>query len=255
MDNPASNIYEAINRVMAKVGYVQKERGGGLKFSFASESALIAALRPEMVAENITMFCIGIADVESREYESSGGTHMVNISLTGHWQFTHAPSGTSLIAVARGEGSDSSDKANNKAMTGSMKYALRQTFMIETGDDPDKDQTDERKTVSKKSDEQYAKMFAGDKPKDWPKEQIDDLLTLGQFANIFELRNALKLSNELKPGITSTEGVTYWITQYKQARIEAKLGPAESAEHADFEYVAEKNRRTQDKAVERTAEQ
>src|SRR3990167_1905296 len=29
------------------------------------------------------------------------------------------------------------DKSVNKAMTGMLKYALRQTFLIETGDDPD----------------------------------------------------------------------------------------------------------------------
>ena len=32
---------------------------------------------------------------------------------------------------------DVGDKSANKAATGLLKYALRQTFLIETGDDPD----------------------------------------------------------------------------------------------------------------------
>ena len=41
-----------------------------------------------------------------------------------------------MSAMSSGEGSDTGDKASNKALTGAYKYALRQTFCIETGDDP-----------------------------------------------------------------------------------------------------------------------
>src|SRR5262249_36903978 len=37
-----------------------------------------------------------------------------------------------------GEASDAGDKAAPKALTGAYKYFLRQTFLIETGDDPDR---------------------------------------------------------------------------------------------------------------------
>jgi hypothetical protein len=36
-----------------------------------------------------------------------------------------------------GEGSDTGDKTLNKCMTAAYKYAIRQTLMISTGDDPD----------------------------------------------------------------------------------------------------------------------
>jgi hypothetical protein len=41
------------------------------------------------------------------------------------------------------------DKATAKAMTGAYKYALRQTFCIETGDDPDKDPSVDQERASK----------------------------------------------------------------------------------------------------------
>jgi len=143
----SENIHTAINAVMKEVGYVQKSRSGGLNYSFAGEAALIAALRPAMVEQNIYCFVMDVRDVETREYTTGNGKPMVNVSLTANVCFTHAPSATSVIVTARGEGSDSGDKANNKAMTGAYKYALRQTFLIETGDDPD-DNHEERGSQS-----------------------------------------------------------------------------------------------------------
>jgi hypothetical protein len=40
-----------------------------------------------------------------------------------------------------GEGQDAGDKAVYKAMTGALKYCLLKTFLIPTGDDPERDET------------------------------------------------------------------------------------------------------------------
>jgi hypothetical protein len=246
-ETAAKNIHEAISNVMGKVGYVQKEKKeGGLKYSYASEAALIAALRPEIVVEKITLSCDDISGVEVREYESNNGAKMVNVSLTAKWRFVHAPSGTSIIVTSRGEGSDNSDKANNKAMTGSMKYAIRQTFMIETGDDPDASQSDERRSHST-----APQATPRVDPSGWPTAYIETILALKYFANVFELKNALKLSKELKPGVTPLAGLQWWIECYKKFRIENKLEPQVAADTADSEYLAEKARKAQDAATEK----
>jgi len=140
-----SSIYTAINEVMAKVGYVQKERVPGLNYSFAGESALIQALRPAMVEAGIIVSMDDYELLSTETYTTAKGAVMYNVKVMGKIRFTHAPSETSIVVMALGEGADSSDKATNKAMTGAFKYALRQTFMIETGDDPDKDR-EERAT-------------------------------------------------------------------------------------------------------------
>jgi hypothetical protein len=54
------------------------------------------------------------------------------------YRLTHAPSGESEDCQVLGEASDAGDKAAPKALTGAYKYFLRQTFLIETGDDPDR---------------------------------------------------------------------------------------------------------------------
>lgn len=54
--------------------------------------------------------------------------------------------GETMNVTAIGEGIDSGDKASYKAATGALKYALRQSFIIETGDDPDKTSSEELQT-------------------------------------------------------------------------------------------------------------
>lgn len=137
-DPPAANIDQAIVRIMEAVGYVRKQRAPNLNYTFAGEAALIAALRPEMVAQGVFCYVLETHGMEREKYQTAKGTEMTNTVLHGVVRFMHAPSGTYRDVVASGEGSDSGDKSLNKATTGLYKYALRQTFCIETGDDPDR---------------------------------------------------------------------------------------------------------------------
>jgi hypothetical protein len=72
-----------------------------------------------------------------RKRTAKGGTQITNTLIKGTTRFTHAPSRTYIVVKAYGEGSDAGDKSTKKAATGLYKYALRQTFMIETGDNSD----------------------------------------------------------------------------------------------------------------------
>jgi hypothetical protein len=135
------NIHEAIAGIYASVnGYVQKTKSEGLRYSFASEADLIAKLRPAMVENGVFVYVHGYNEVQRGVVTSSKGTSMNTVTLSANVRFVHGASGTHLEVVALGEGADTGDKAGNKAMTCAYKYALRQTFCIETGDDPDRDQ-------------------------------------------------------------------------------------------------------------------
>lgn len=130
------DIHEAVNAVMQEVGYVQKKRSGELRYTYAGEAALIEAIRPSMVEHGIYMHVLEVKKIYRSTYETKSGTNMFNTLIEGIIRFAHV-SGTYIDAQATGEGSDSGDKSANKAMTGMYKYAMRQTFCIETGDDPD----------------------------------------------------------------------------------------------------------------------
>ena len=129
----------AILGVMSEVGYVQKQRAAGLNYSFASEAALIEALRPAMLNHGIFASVVGLTEITQDGFVTKSGTAMNRTFVHGVVRFTHPASETFIDVHAMGEGMDAGDKSANKAATGLLKYALRQTFLIETGDDPDKD--------------------------------------------------------------------------------------------------------------------
>lgn len=131
------NVHAAKLAVMKEVGYVQKQRSNGLNYTFAGEAALIAALRPVMIEHGLTITPISSRIVESSTYSTRNGGEMRLVRTEETFRITHAPSGTSEDITMLGEGADAGDKTVSKALTCGYKYFLRQTFMIETGDDPD----------------------------------------------------------------------------------------------------------------------
>jgi len=118
-------------------GFVIKQKAQGLPYSFAGEAAIIETVRPAMVAAQLNVRVHEILDVRREQVTSSKGAVQMYTTLRAVVRFSHAPSGTFVDCQALGEGADSGDKSVPKAMTGAYKYALRQTFCLETGNDPD----------------------------------------------------------------------------------------------------------------------
>jgi hypothetical protein len=133
-------INEAINKVMREVGYVKKQSADGLKYTYASEQALIRALRPPMVEEGLALVPTNYDVILTEGIVTSRGTPMNRVIVLGTFTLT-GRDGESMTVQALGEGTDSGDKAVNKAQTGAYKYALRQSFLIEAGDEDDPDST------------------------------------------------------------------------------------------------------------------
>lgn len=149
MTESTEEIYNAVHRVMASVGYVQKERNRNLDYTFASEKAFIEALRPAMVEQKLSVHCTHIQELRRDQYTTKHGSQMTNTTALFTFRFAH-PSGGHFDACAIGEGADVGDKSANKAMTAALKYVLRQTFLIETGDDPDSESSQEKEPAPKR---------------------------------------------------------------------------------------------------------
>jgi hypothetical protein len=90
-----------------------------------------------MVKHGLTISPQKMELLRLESFTTGKGTPMTRVLVHVDYRLTHAPSGQFEIIGAMGEGMDSGDKATLKAMTVADKYALRQGFMIETGDDPD----------------------------------------------------------------------------------------------------------------------
>lgn len=141
---PAS-IIKAIHQVKQKVEYVEKDGKNEFhKYKYASEAALIEALRPAIQDAGLVIIPSG---EELRPVDEHGVTHIV-MSYT----LTHISGDVWPDKLrAYGAGGDKSskgtvgDKGVYKALTGVNKYFLRQLFQIETGTDPEKDGSKDKK--------------------------------------------------------------------------------------------------------------
>lgn len=146
--NPSANgnptLRAAKAAVMAECPYLQKIKTPGLSYSFASEADLIGKLRPSMLTHGLTLSPSGLKVITDAEYTTGKGTVMRRVLIKAKYTFTHVGSGEHEDCYALGEGADVGDKAANKAMTAALKYALRQFFLIETGNDPDETPSESR---------------------------------------------------------------------------------------------------------------
>lgn len=147
---PAKNIFEALHRVMSEVGYVEKtgKYTVGKGYKYASERDLIAAIRPSLVKHGVLILPQGFTDLEVGEFKTKSGSIMQYYVGTANFLAVHVASGTQVHLAVPGSGADTGDKGAYQAQTGAMKYVLRNTFVIETGDDPDQEQDEERTTTS-----------------------------------------------------------------------------------------------------------
>jgi hypothetical protein len=136
---PAKTLAEALARIYADGGrYVQKtgQMQGVARYSYAKEGDFIAAVRPLMETHGVTIRPVAQQVITNETFQRKSGGDAYRVVILVTFEFLHS-SGDAKQVQAFGEGQDSGDKAFNKAMTGAMKYALRQTFCVETGDDPD----------------------------------------------------------------------------------------------------------------------
>jgi hypothetical protein len=141
MTETTNSLYSAMLAVMGEIGYVQKTgkvQGGGMNYRFAGEAALLKALRPHMVAHGLLLFPVACELREHHEVVETkyGPKPSRTIRTVSTYRLAHV-SGEHVDLQVAGEGQDKGDKATAKAMTIALKYALRQAFLIETGDDPD----------------------------------------------------------------------------------------------------------------------
>lgn len=139
LPGPAKSLAEAMCRVMERVGYVQKDKQmqGGGSYKYVSVEAVIDALRPEMIRQQLVLLPVGVEPLNVEHFEGKNGGRQNRTQVIYSFKMLHAPSSQAEPVVVIGEAIDVGDKSSNKAMTAARKYALLMAFNIETGLDPD----------------------------------------------------------------------------------------------------------------------
>jgi len=130
-------IHERMSKVLAGCGAIGKtEAGRDLPYKYRSVDAILAHVQP-LLAEHHIYLIPEVLESERTSYLTANQKTMFNTVARVRWRF-YTVDGSFVEAVTIGEGSDTSDKSSNKAMTASQKYALTQAFSIRTGEeDPD----------------------------------------------------------------------------------------------------------------------
>ena len=128
----------AVNAVMKDVDYVVK--GGHNEkqdYSYVSDADLALALQPALVKHGLVILPTGSVTQNQEHGKAQSGATMWRTDLIQTYCLAHK-SGQRVFLQVAGAGTDVQDKAPYKAMTGALKYVLRQTFLIPTGDDAEK---------------------------------------------------------------------------------------------------------------------
>ena len=130
-------LQEAKLAVMRDVHYIQKSSSPNLKYTFASEAELVKRLRDAMIEHGITMAPVEGKHISTDVSETKTGGKMRTGIIERTFRFSHVDSEDTNDVHVFGEAGDMGDKMMGKAMTHAKKYALREYFLVETGDDPD----------------------------------------------------------------------------------------------------------------------
>ena len=133
-----SNVYQKVSAVMASVEYLKKDGNvsyGSTSYNYLSEEKITSAIRKSMIEQGLIMY-----PVKTRIKDDAISFEKVVVT----YRVVNVEDKEDYIEIqVGGKGQDRGDKSMYKAMTGAFKYAQRQTFMISTGDDPDKTHSDE----------------------------------------------------------------------------------------------------------------
>jgi hypothetical protein len=134
------NLRQKLAVVRRRLVYVQK-RGYNPRFNYNYVTAAdIAGAVGDILAE---LGVVVVPRLESISHEASrtqGRTEAEHVArVVMSYSFVDVDTAEEITVKTAGEGLDSGDKAPYKAMTGALKYALLQSFLLATGDDPEEE--------------------------------------------------------------------------------------------------------------------
>lgn len=141
--------------VLAKIAKIAKDLekvakdlsvgGKGASYKAVSEGAILKAVKPLEDAHGVYSYPSSREIVQSELIRSMGDNGRERITFFERiktvYRFVDLEDGDYIEVVSYGDGMDVGDKSVGKAMTYADKYALMKAYKIETGDDPDKEES------------------------------------------------------------------------------------------------------------------
>lgn len=157
------NIYEKLNEIINELGPVEKNLyvpTGKSSYKAVSEKDVLDAIKPIEYKYKIYSYPVSrevIDDEQLEKISTSNNKETKTISqfmrIKTTYRFVNIEKPEEFIdIVSYGDGIDTGDKAPGKAMTYSDKYALMKGYKVSTGDDPDKDASENYNNAQKRKE-------------------------------------------------------------------------------------------------------
>lgn len=131
-------ITKKIINVMREVQYLTKDLHvihTTMNYKAISDLQVTIACREAMIKNNLCMLPISMDEQIEIIQNDKKSSRFVSMLVT--FRLIDQESGEYIDIQSKGHGIDNQDKAIGKAMTYAKKYAMLNTFLIPTGDDPD----------------------------------------------------------------------------------------------------------------------
>ncbi len=176
----------ALRKALKEKGVLKKGATNDYdKYSYFSE-AQYKELFTELLSSNkleLKFTELEYATFEGTEKQANGRMPKLEFTLidveTGFFETT----------TITGEGIDKGDKAGYKAYTGALKYFLADTFMVATGDDPEKESPDNKMNDKKPSGTAKATGKATTKQIELIKSLVDDIPAMLEYCKVDKIED------------------------------------------------------------------
>lgn len=192
------NIYQRMAAITAEVGTVAKNKEIGFgreRYRVTLENVILAAIKPLEEKYGVYSYPIDRKVIDTNIFtkateNKTSTTLFMRIETT--YRFVNIDNPQEFMDIkSYGDGVDPQDKAPGKAMTYSDKYALMKAYKIETGDDPDNDQSEDMGKADKPAEKPVKKEAPA--PQKWEKPFV------------FRQEDIYELCHRLGRSIESTE--------------------------------------------------
>lgn len=140
------SLAKKLAKVLTQINRVPKNGHNSFhNYKFVTESDLSDAVRAHLGEVGVFIFT-DVAEITREEAPptSKGGKQwLTRVKLTH--TFMDGETGETHTVTSYGEGIDGADKGIYKSITGATKYFLYKNFLISTGDDPERENDNERR--------------------------------------------------------------------------------------------------------------
>jgi len=141
----AGKFGEKLSRLIGAAAYVKKSGYNSFhKYNYATEGDFLALVKPLLDGEKLAVIASQESVTREELEPTKSGRRQWLTTVKMNFKLIDGETGYSETLTSFGTGIDSEDKGLYKAITGCVKYFVSKLFLIETGDDPERENENEK---------------------------------------------------------------------------------------------------------------